>query len=167
MKEFEVKAIIAADGVNSEIADLTGARQKFSPEELYQGVKVVVKLPEDLINERFEISSEEGAAHLFSGDVTLNHIGGGFVYTNRETLSVGAVYHYDSLISRPTEPYELVDALLNNPLVREFVKDEVPIKEEIGQSLSKEEQLKTRFGVSKLLKTWDEPSDTVLLGSRS
>ncbi|MDF3032896.1 MAG: fixC [Nitrososphaeraceae archaeon] len=52
LKEFEVKAIIAADGVNSEIADLTGARQKFSPEELYQGVKVVVKLPEDLINER-------------------------------------------------------------------------------------------------------------------
>ena len=156
LKEFEVKAIIAADGVNSEIADLTGARQKFSPEELYQGVKVVVKLPEDLINERFEISSEEGAAHLFSGDVTLNHIGGGFVYTNRETLSVGAVYHYDSLISRATEPYELINALLNNPLVREFVKDEVPIKEEIGQSLSKEEQLKTRFGVSKLLKTWDD-----------
>ena len=60
LKEFEVKAIIAADGVNSEIADMTGARQKFSPEELYQGVKVIVKLPEDIINERFEITSEEG-----------------------------------------------------------------------------------------------------------
>jgi electron transfer flavoprotein-quinone oxidoreductase len=96
LKEFEVSAIIAADGVNSEIADMTGARQKFSPEELYQGVKVVVKLPEDIINERFGITSEEGAAHLFAGDVTLNHIGGGFLYTNRETLSIGAVYHYDS-----------------------------------------------------------------------
>jgi electron transfer flavoprotein-quinone oxidoreductase len=156
LKEIEVKAIIAADGVNSEIADFTGARQKFSPEEQYQGVKVIIKLPEEIINERFEITSEEGAAHLFAGDVTLNHIGGGFLYTNSETLSIGAVYHYDSLMNRPNEPYELVNALLMNPLVKEFMKDEVPVKEEIGRNLSKEEQLKTRFAVSKLLKSWDE-----------
>ncbi|MFZ0345664.1 MAG: electron transfer flavoprotein, partial [Nitrososphaeraceae archaeon] len=140
LKEFEVKAIIAADGVNSEIADMTGARQKFSPEELYQGVKVIVKLPEDIINERFEITSEEGAAHLFAGDVTLDHIGGGFLYTNRGTLSIGAVYHFDSLMSKPREPNELVNALLLNPLVKEFMKDEVPIKGEIDKNLSKEEQ---------------------------
>ena len=156
LKEFEVKAIIAADGVNSELADITGSRQKFSPEELYQGVKVVLKLPEEIINDRFGITSDEGAAHLFAGDITLNHIGGGFLYTNRETLSVGAVYHYDSLMTRPAEPYELVNALLMNPLVKEFIKDEVAIKEEIGKNLSKEEQLRTRFAVSKLLKSWDE-----------
>ncbi|MGA8105677.1 MAG: electron transfer flavoprotein, partial [Nitrososphaeraceae archaeon] len=137
LKEFEVKAIIAADGVNSEIADMTGARQKFSPEELYQGVKVIVKLPEDIINERFEITSEEGAAHLFAGDVTLDHIGGGFLYTNRGTLSIGAVYHFDSLMTKPREPNELVNALLMNPLVKEFMKDEVPIKGEIDKNLSK------------------------------
>jgi electron transfer flavoprotein-quinone oxidoreductase len=156
LKEFEVKAIIAADGVNSELADITGARQKFSPEELYQGVKVVLKLPEEIINDRFGITSDEGAAHLFAGDITLNHIGGGFLYTNRETLSVGAVYHYDSLMTRPAEPYELVNALLMNPLVKEFIKDEVAIKEEIGKEFSKEEQLRKRFAVSKLLKSWDE-----------
>lgn len=156
LKEFEVSAIIAADGVNSEIADMTGARQKFSPVELYQGVKVVVKLPEDIINERFDITSEEGAAHLFAGDVTLNHIGGGFLYTNRETLSIGAVYHYDSLMTRPTEPYELINALLMNPMVKEFMKDEVPVKEDVDKNLSKEEQTKIHFAVSKLLKTWNE-----------
>ena len=32
-----MKAIVAADGVNSEIAELTGARQKFVPEELTKG----------------------------------------------------------------------------------------------------------------------------------
>jgi electron transfer flavoprotein-quinone oxidoreductase len=156
LKEFEVKAIISADGVNSEVADMTGARQKFSPEELYQGVKVITKLPEDIINERFKITSEEGTAHLFAGDVTLNHIGGGFLYTNRETLSIGAVYHYDSLMTKSIQPYELVNALLLNPLVKEFMKDEVPITEEIGKNLSKEEQLRTRFTVSKLLKSWEE-----------
>ena len=156
LEEFEVNAVIAADGVNSEIAEITNARPKFTSEELYQGVKVVVKLPEEIIEQRFGIGPNDGAAHLFAGDITLNHIGGGFVYTNQDTLSVGAVYHYDSLMEKPNEPYFLVNALLNNPMVSEFIKDEVAIKEEIDKNLPNQEQLRTRFAVSKLIKTWDE-----------
>jgi electron transfer flavoprotein-quinone oxidoreductase len=160
LDSFEAKAIIAADGVNSEIAEMTGARAKFTPEQLYQGVKVVVKLPEEIIEKRFGIGPTEGAAHLFAGDVTLNHIGGGFLYTNRDTLSVGAVYHYDSLMGRPAEPYTLVNALLTNPMVREFIKDEVALKQDIDKNLPKEEQLRIRFGVSKLVKTWNDLRDS-------
>lgn len=156
---FAAKTVIAADGVNSEVADLTRARQKFRPEQLYQGVKVVVKLPEEIIEQRFGIGPEEGAAHLFAGDVTLNHIGGGFVYTNRDTLSVGAVYHYDSLMGRPAEPSTLVNAILKNPMVAEFVKDEVPVKQEVNKDLPKEEQLRIKFATSKLIKNWIELRD--------
>ena len=159
LEPFEVKAIIAADGVNSELAELSKARPKFTPEELYQGVKVVVKLPEEILQERFNIKSNEGAAHLFAGDVTLDHIGGGFLYTNRDTLSLGAVYHYDSLMENPVEPYVLVDRLLKNPLISEFVKDEVAIKEDIDKSLATQEQLRARFAVSKLLKNWGDLRD--------
>jgi electron transfer flavoprotein-quinone oxidoreductase len=160
LEPFEAKAVIAADGVNSEVAEMTGARAKFTPEQLYQGVKVIVKLPEEIIEQRFGIGPDEGAAHLFAGDITLNHIGGGFLYTNLDTLSVGAVYHYDSLMERPSEPYTLVNALLKNPLVAEFIKDQVAIKEEIDKNLPKEEQLRTRFAVSKLIKTWNELRDS-------
>ncbi len=156
LDEFEVKAIIAADGVNSEIAEIVGARKKFLPTQLYQGVKVIVKLPEEIIEERFGIGPNEGAAHLFAGDITLNHIGGGFLYTNRDTLSLGAVYHFDSLIRNPVEPYGLIDSLIKNPLVSEFIKDVIPIKKEIDKSLPQEEQLRIRFGVAKLIKTWTE-----------
>ena len=159
LEPFETKAVIAADGVNSEVAEMTGARAKFTPEQLYQGVKVIVKLPEEIIEQRFGIGPDEGAAHLFAGDVTLNHIGGGFLYTNLDTLSVGAVYHYDSLMDRPSEPYTLINALLKNPLITEFIKDQVAIKEEIDKNLPKEEQLRTRFAVSKLIKTWNELRD--------
>jgi len=166
LDEFEVKAIIAADGVNSEVAEMVGARKKFTPEQLYQGVKVIVKLPEEIINKRFGVSSDDGAAHLFAGDVTLNHIGGGFVYTNRDTLSVGAVYHFDSLIKNPTEPYTLMDTLLKNPMVTEFIKDDVPIKPEIDKNLPQEEHLRIRFGVAKLIKTWYEIREVYLSSSR-
>jgi len=162
LDEFEAKAIIAADGVNSEVAEMVGARPKFTSTQLYQGVKVIVKLPEEVIEKRFGVSSNEGAAHLFAGDVTLNHIGGGFLYTNRNTLSVGAVYHFDSLIEKPTEPYKLVDVLLQNPMIREFIKDDVPIRKEIDKSLPQEEQLRIRFAVAKLIKTWYEIREAYL-----
>jgi len=160
IEPFEAKAVIAADGVNSEVAEITGARAKFTPEQLYQGVKVVVKLPEEIIEQRFGIGPDEGAAHLFAGDVTLNHIGGGFLYTNLDTLSLGAVYHYDSLMERPSEPYTLINALIKNPMIAEFIKDEVAVKEDIDKNLPKEEQLRTRFAVSKLIKTWNELRDS-------
>ena len=162
LEEFEVMAVIAADGVNSEIAEMTGARPKFSTSQLFQGVKIIIKLPEEIINERFGISSDEGLAHLFAGDVTLNHIGGGFLYTNRNTLSLGAVYHFNSLLKKPTQPHELIDALLKNPFVSELVKDQVPIKPEIGKNLPQEEQLRIKFGVAKLIKTWYELRDAYL-----
>ena len=156
LEEFEVKAIIAADGVNSEVAQITGARPKFTPEELYQGVKTIVKLPEEVINTRFNTSSDEGIAHLFAGDVTLNHIGGGFLYTNKNTLSVGVVYHFDSLLANPTEPYTLVNSLLKNPMVSEYIKDEVPTRGKIDKSLPPEEQVRNRFAITKLIKSWRE-----------
>jgi electron transfer flavoprotein-quinone oxidoreductase len=162
LEEIQAAAVIASDGVNSEIANITGARKKFSPSELYQGVKVVVKLPEDVINERFGIRSEEGAAHLFAGDVTLNHIGGGFVYTNRNTLSVGGVYHLDSLLENPVAPYDMINAMLKNPMISEFIKDEVPVKKEIDKNLSKEEQIRIRFATTKLIKSWQETRDAIL-----
>ena len=155
LDEFEVKAVIAADGVNSEVAEMVKARSKFTTSQLYQGVKIIVKLPETIINERFGVNSDEGAAHLFAGDVTLNHIGGGFLYTNYDTLSIGAVYHFDSLLNNPVEPSSLIDSLLKNPMISELIKDKVPIIKEIDKSLPQEEQLKTRFDIAKIVKTWN------------
>ena len=155
LQEFQVKSIIAADGVNSEVAELTAARDKFKPEEVYFGVKVIIKLPENIIEERFQLGSSEGSAHLFAGDITLNHIGGGFLYTNRDTLSLGAVYHYDSLLSNPVTPTQLIDELIKNPLISEYIKDEVQLRKE-NNDLSKEDQLKMQLSVSKLIKTYDE-----------
>jgi len=156
LEPFQVKAVIAADGVNSEIAQLTGARDKFTPSDLYQGVKVVVKLPEELLEKRFELVGNEGAAHLFAGDVTLNHIGGGFLYTNKDTISIGTVYHYDSLIEKPVEPYLLVNALLSNPFVMDLIKDDIPKDKENYKNFTKEEELRSRFKSSKLIKNWKE-----------
>ncbi len=153
-EEFETNAIIAADGVNSEIALLTGVRKKFEPEALYQGVKCIVKLPEDIIDERFDLEGNEGKAHLFAGDISKGHNGGGFIYTNNDTLSVGVVYHLDSLIKRSIEPYTLLDNFLKIPMVSNLIADEVPVPKLLN--LTKDEELRTRFTLAALLKEWEE-----------
>src|SRR5262249_28221728 len=71
----------------------------------------------------------------------------------------GAVYHYDSLLKNPVEPSALVDALLKNPLIAGFVRDEVPRREDVDPSMPKEELLRTRLAVSKLTKSWTDLRD--------
>jgi len=137
LEPIEVNAIIAADGVNSEVALMTDARKKFDVEALYQGVKSVVRLPEDIIDERYNLKDGEGVAHLFAGDISRGHNGGGFIYTNKDTLSVGVVYHLDSLIKSAIEPYNLLDSFLTIPQVSNYIKDEVPFIKETKTSQRK------------------------------
>ncbi|MGD1838276.1 MAG: electron transfer flavoprotein [Nitrososphaeraceae archaeon] len=155
LDEFETKAIIAADGVNSEIAEILKAREKFNSSQLYQGVKVVVKLPEEIIEQRFNLESDTGSAHLFSGDITQDHIGGGFLYTNRESLSIGGVYHYDSLFNKPIEPFNLINTMIKHPFIKEYIKDKIPITK-IDKTLTpKEVQIKTAK-LARFTNKWNE-----------
>jgi electron transfer flavoprotein-quinone oxidoreductase len=114
--------IVGADGVNSELARAAGLMDWDEPEEWFQGVKAVVDLPD--VDERFDIGPDEGVAHLFSGDLFQEVRGGGFVYTNRDSLSIGTVFHLDSLVAEEAEPHELLDALLTHPMLAQWLGDE-------------------------------------------
>ena len=112
--------IIAADGVNSELARDAGLMDYEEPDEWFQGVKAVVDMEPDVINERFDVEPDDGVAHLFSGDLFEGVRGGGFLYTNEESLSVGTVFHLDSLAEERAEPHELLDSLLTHPLLDQW-----------------------------------------------
>jgi electron transfer flavoprotein-quinone oxidoreductase len=116
--------VVAADGVNSELARDAGLMDWEEPEEWFQGVKAVVDLPEGAIEERFDVAEGDGAAHLFSGDLFEGVRGGGFLYTNEDTLSIGTVFHLDSIVEERAEPHELLDALLTHPLLADWIGDD-------------------------------------------
>ncbi|MFB6207633.1 MAG: FAD-dependent monooxygenase [Haloglomus sp.] len=116
--------IVAADGVNSELARDAGLMDWEEPEEWFQGVKAVVDMPEDTIAERFGVGEDEGVAHLFSGNIFEDVRGGGFLYTNEDSLSIGTVFHLDSLVAEEAEPHELLNALLTHPLLAEWLGDD-------------------------------------------
>jgi len=116
--------VVAADGVNSELARDAGLMDWEEPEEWFQGVKVVADMPADVIEQRFDIGPQEGEAHLFSGDLYRGVRGGGFLYTNRDSLSIGNVFHLDSIVEEAVEVSELVDALLTHPLLGRWLDEE-------------------------------------------
>lgn len=119
--ELHAEYVVAADGVNSLLAASAGLTHRPRPGEVATGVKVTVGLPEHTINERFAVSSAEGAAHLMLG-CTNGARGGGFLYTNRESLSIGIVVDPTKLPAVRSTPRELLESLLRHPLVEPFVR---------------------------------------------
>ena len=49
---------------------------------------------------RDSLNSGEGAAQLFVGALTRDMMGGGFLYTNKESISIGLVIGMEQLRSR-------------------------------------------------------------------
>jgi electron transfer flavoprotein-quinone oxidoreductase len=110
--------VVAADGATSELVRKAGLRGWGGSGEWFQGCKVVVRLPDARVMEdRFGLAENSGSAHLFAGDVFGGVRGGGFLYTNKDTLSIGTVFHLDSLGEKGVEPHRLMDRLLTHPML--------------------------------------------------
>jgi electron transfer flavoprotein-quinone oxidoreductase len=111
-EEIAAHVVVAADGVLSFMAEKAGLRPKMVPKNYAVGMKEVIELPEEKINDRFNVGSGEGCAQLFLGDVTQGIFGGGFLYTNRDTVSVGIVAGIQGLMKKvpPIEAHTLLDA---------------------------------------------------------
>ncbi|PSQ33355.1 flavoprotein, partial [Halobacteriales archaeon SW_12_69_24] len=121
---IKADVVIAADGVNSELARDAGLMDWEEPEEWFQGVKAVVDMPDGAIEERFNVGEGEGVAHLFSGDLFEGARGGGFLYTNEDTLSIGTVFHLDSIAEERYEPQDLLDNLITHPLLADWTGED-------------------------------------------
>ncbi len=107
-EEIECDAVVIAEGVNPMLAMKLGIRNDWKPEEVAVGVKEVFKLSESEINSRFDVESDEGVANLFVGYPIFTH-GGGFIYTNRDTVSIGVVVRVDSAMKNNIEVYDVVE----------------------------------------------------------
>ncbi len=89
--EVRADVVIAADGALSFTAERVGLRARHDPAHFALGIKEVIELPSGQIEERFGLVPGEGLASLFFGTITHGIPGGGFLYTNQQSLSVGIV----------------------------------------------------------------------------
>jgi len=95
--ELRADAVIACDGVLSLIPEKAGLRAPGRPHDYAVGIKEVIRLDPAVINDRFGVGEGEGAAHLFAGDITKGLFGGGFLYTNADSVSLGLVVSIEDI----------------------------------------------------------------------
>lgn len=119
--EIRADVVVIAEGTRSMLLKQAGLRADYHPRDVSLGIKEVIALPEATIQERFQCTPATGAAYTFVGS-TAGVEGGGFLYTNRDSLSLGAVVKIDSLARQNLHPHQVLDAFKSHPLVERLVE---------------------------------------------
>lgn len=123
LEDYYADIVILADGVNSLLARQVGLRKDFKPKDMAIGVKEVIKLTEEKINERFGISSSDGVIYEIMGGPMLGMLSLGYIYTNKDSVTIGLGAALDALIEKNIKPYELLDQLKAHPALSNLIKD--------------------------------------------
>lgn len=110
-EQLRARMVVAADGVLSTLAEEAGLRPRRRVESYATGIKEIIQLDPARIEERFNLDAGQGAARLYLGAVTHGLPGGGFIYTNKDSLSVGLVVQVKALQDWESEShlYELME----------------------------------------------------------
>lgn len=123
LEEYYSDIVVLADGVNSLLAKQIGLRGDLSPEDVALSVKEVLKLPQEVINERFHVNDDEGCIYEIFGGPMLGMLGLGFLYTNKNSVSIGLGVTLSELIEKGIRPYDLLDKLKSHPEIAPLIKD--------------------------------------------
>lgn len=120
--ELHAHVVVAADGVNSFIAQGAGIRAKEPAKNLAVGVKSVIGMPRKVIEDRFHVTGDDGVAYAIVGDCTQTVAGGGFLYTNKDSVSVGVVLRLDDLEARGVSSSDVHDHFLQHPAIAPLLR---------------------------------------------
>lgn len=123
LEEYYADIVVLADGVNSLLAKQIGFREKIEPKDVALSVKEVIKLDREKINERFNITDDEGCIYEIFGGPMLGMLGLGFIYTNKDSVSIGLGVGLDALCEKNLKPYEVLEELKKHPTIAPLIKD--------------------------------------------
>ena len=120
--KIPTNAVIACDGTTTGLARKAGLVAMLNPQEISMGMKDVVELPSETIEERFGLDPGEGAAHVFVGSPSGGLRGGGFLYTNKESVALGMVVGGEDVSLNAVPSHTLMQKLRSHPKVQRFTK---------------------------------------------
>jgi electron transfer flavoprotein-quinone oxidoreductase len=125
--DLEADVVIIAEGVNPFLTEKAGlAPRPPQPQSMALAVKEVLALPQEKIEDRFALDEGAGAAIEIIGEITAGLPGTGFIYTNRDTVSVGVGILLDSLTRRVTEAYTILERFKQQPQVKRLIQGASP-----------------------------------------
>ena len=114
--------VVIAEGATSTLLRKAGLKADLEPREVSVGVKETIELPAETIQDRFHLGEKEGAAYVYAGYASLGLRGGGFLYTNKASVSLGLVVSSEDLARRKLEVQDVQTKFRMHPAIQKLVK---------------------------------------------
>ncbi len=119
---FSSDCVIIAEGVNSLLTRAVGLQTGYVEAELVgTGIKEVWQFDQEMLEAKFQLEGDKGMSNEFVG-CTQGVEGGAFLYTNKDTISLGMVLGLAALREHKKAPHDLLDAFKQHPAIRPILK---------------------------------------------
>jgi electron transfer flavoprotein-quinone oxidoreductase len=122
--EVFADVVVLADGVNSTLARKAGFHGEIKANNVALAVKEILFMPEELIQQRFNIKEDEGVVIEMVGKITDGMMGTGFLYTNKDslTIGIGCMLSDFKKNEQKTKPYQLLEQLKRHPSIAPMIQ---------------------------------------------
>jgi len=114
--------VVVAEGVNGLLGARAGLRESPKPEHVALAVKEMHFLPREVIEARFNLQGDEGVVIEAAGTVSKGMTGMGFVYTNKESVSVGFGCLVSDFAENQETPYGLLENFKSHPSIKPLLE---------------------------------------------
>ena len=126
LEEIFSDAVVLAEGFNSYLLNKAGLKKKTKPKNAILGIKETIKLNREIIEQRFQLKDNEGAMYEFFGGLNKEDedapLGMGFLYTFKNTVSIGVGIGMECLKNNGIKPEEYLDRLKNNSFIAPLIE---------------------------------------------
>ena len=122
-EEFHAESVIIAEGVNNLLTRQVGLQDDYVPaDHMLTGIKEVIRFDQDVLEDRFQLNGLGGMSNEFVGYATDYVEGGGFLYTNRDSISLGLVAGIKDMREKVKSPQDLLNTFKAHPTIADIVE---------------------------------------------
>lgn len=119
--ELYARCVVLADGANSLLAQRADLHGEWSPMDQALVAKELIALPAATIEDRFALPAGLGTALEIFGESTMGLLGYGFIYTNKESLSLGTGALLGDLIETGINVNDMLDRFKRHPAIAPLI----------------------------------------------
>ncbi|GGF67190.1 protein FixC [Azorhizobium oxalatiphilum] len=115
--------VVLAEGVNGLLGTRAELRTRPKPENVALAVKEMHFLPREAIESRFNLKGDEGVVIEAAGTISRGMTGMGFIYANKECVSLGIGCLVSDFQKTGETPYGLLERFKSHPSVAPLIED--------------------------------------------
>ena len=116
-EEMESDLVILADGINSLLAQKLNMWEELPAAAVSVGAKEILECAPARIEQLLDLAPGEGLAWLFRGCASINGLADGFLYTNRDSLSVGISLPVERMRGSEVSVPQMLEEFKRHPAV--------------------------------------------------